>query len=232
MIAWTFRVTPKKHPARRAATWTAVLLITESILGAILVLRHLVEKNTSIERIAVQSVHFTNTMILLAAATLTAVFLRQHSEKVPDQSSLRFISLATLATTLFVGATGAIAALADTIFPSSSLHDALVADFASASPALVHIRWLHPACTAFLVASCLVLIQQNRRLGRHSASFALTCTLTLQVVVGIADVLLLTPTWIQVIHLLAADLFWICLVTIAAPALFTTSPDRRILASV
>jgi cytochrome c oxidase assembly protein subunit 15 len=34
----------------------------------------------------------------------------------------------------------------------------------------------------------------------------------MQVVLGVADVLLLAPTWLQILHLLGADLFWIALV--------------------
>jgi cytochrome c oxidase assembly protein subunit 15 len=44
--------------------------------------------------------------------------------------------------------------------------------------------------------------------------------LGLQIVLGIADVLLLAPTWIQIVHLLGADLYWIALVCLAAEALW------------
>ena len=227
MITWTFYATPKKHSARWAALWTAALLFTESVLGAVLVLRHLVERNTSIQRVFVQSIHFTNTMLLLAAATLTAVFLKQRGKEVAPDPKLRSISLATLGATLLTGAAGSLAALADTIFPSSSLHDALLADFASASPTLVHMRWLHPACAVLLIACCAVLIQRSLKLGRHAQALGLLCSIAVQVAVGIADVLLLTPTWIQVIHLLAADIFWISLVAITAPDIFK-SPTHNL----
>jgi heme A synthase len=38
----------------------------------------------------------------------------------------------------------------------------------------------------------------------------------LQFVLGIGDVLLLAPVWMQVLHLLGADLYWIALVALAA----------------
>jgi len=228
MIVWTFYATPKKHPARWAALWTAALLFTESLLGAVLVLRHLVERNTSIQRVFVQSIHFTNTMLLLAAATLTAVFLKQRGKEVEPDPTLRSISLITLGATLLTGAAGSLAALADTIFPASSLHNALFADFSSASPTLVHMRWLHPACAVLLIAACGVLIQRNVKLGRRTEVLGLSCLLAMQVAVGIADVLLLAPTWIQVVHLLAADIFWISLVAITAPDIFTKSSTRNL----
>jgi heme a synthase len=217
MIAWTFRATPKKHPARTAALWTAALLLTESVLGAVLVLRHLVEKVVSVERVFVQSIHFTNTMLLLAAATLTALFLKPPVRAHPG---LRNISLLTVVLTLLTGAAGSIAALADTIYPSRSLHDALIADFSSSSPALLRLRWLHPVCAIALALCCAVLIHRTLQQGRRAAALGLLVNLVAQVTLGALDVLLLTPTWLQVIHLLSADVFWISLIAITAPEIF------------
>jgi cytochrome c oxidase assembly protein subunit 15 len=40
--------------------------------------------------------------------------------------------------------------------------------------------------------------------------------LVLQFVLGAGDVLFLAPWWMQVLHLLGADLFWIALVVLVA----------------
>ena len=40
--------------------------------------------------------------------------------------------------------------------------------------------------------------------------------LALQFVLGVADVILLAPTWMQIVHLLGADLYWVTLVVVAA----------------
>ena len=37
-----------------------------------------------------------------------------------------------------------------------------------------------------------------------------------QFALGLADVLLLAPVWMQIVHLLGADLYWVALVTLAA----------------
>jgi len=42
-------------------------------------------------------------------------------------------------------------------------------------------------------------------------------------VLGIAAVLLLAPTWMQVVHLLGADIYWVALVTLAAENLWPRS---------
>jgi cytochrome c oxidase assembly protein subunit 15 len=40
--------------------------------------------------------------------------------------------------------------------------------------------------------------------------------LAFQFALGLADVLLLAPVWLQILHLLGADLYWVALVVLAA----------------
>ena len=226
MIAWTFFATMRRHPARRSAAWAGVLLITEAFLGFVLVHWHLVEKNASTARVLAQAVHFTNTMLLLAATALTAVFLRsQRTEPAPERS-FRTAGIAALMITILTGATGSLAALADTIYPSSNLAQALHEDFAVGAPALVHMRWLHPASALALTICCIALIASEWRRGRQHVALGLGANLIAQIVIGALDVLLLAPTWLQILHLLSADIFWITLVAIIAPAVFRRSFHR------
>lgn len=226
MIAWTFFATVRRHPARRAAAWAGVLLIMEAFLGFVLVHWHLVEKNASTTRVVAQAVHFTNTMLLLAATTLTAVFLRSARTESPRSRSFRTASVAALVITILTGATGSLAALADTIYPSTSLSQALHEDFAAGAPALIHTRWLHPASALVLAICCAVLMASEWRRGRQSVALGLAANLIAQIVIGTLDVILLAPTWLQILHLLSADIFWISLVAITAPAVFAGSFQR------
>jgi cytochrome c oxidase assembly protein subunit 15 len=43
----------------------------------------------------------------------------------------------------------------------------------------------------------------------------------------VGDVLLLAPTWMQVVHLLGADLYWVALACLAAEIVW---PDERLTA--
>jgi cytochrome c oxidase assembly protein subunit 15 len=219
LIGWTFFARPPHDRARRAVIWSGILLVTEALLGALLVKGGYVEGNASNMRVVMQCIHFTNTMLLLAAVTLTWWWLRdrryQATRLRPQAQSVAWISLIA---TLFVGGTGSVAALADTLFPPTSLQAAFLQDFAANSPLLLRMRWLHPA-TAIIALSCAIWIafQLRNKLGPLLVS--LIC---LQILLGAADVLLLAPTWLQVLHLLGADLYWIALVvacaTILAPA--------------
>jgi len=219
LIGWTFRVTPRGHLARKAALWSFALLLIEAALGAVLVLRHYVENNISNMRVLMQAIHFTNTLLLMGSLVLTAWFLRptplRTSNLVPRLAPRPSLALLAIASTILVGATGALAALADTLFPSPTLSAALAADFAANSPLLVRMRWMHPTATVLAFACVLLLARTRTPLSRLVLGLML-----LQFVLGTADVLLLAPTWIQVVHLLGADLFWVALVALAAENLW------------
>ncbi|MGH9596184.1 MAG: COX15/CtaA family protein [Edaphobacter sp.] len=220
LVVWTFYATNRGARARRAVVASMVLLVTEALLGAVLVLGGYVQNNISTGRVVMQSIHFTNTLLLLGSLALTAWWLgdklRTSSARIGERLALP--AWLAVAATLVMGATGSLAALADTLFPSPSLRAALTSDFASTSPLLIRMRWMHPA--AALVGACLVVwlvVRVRSRLGWIVAGL-----LGLQFVLGVGDVLLLAPTWMQILHLLGADLYWIALVTLAAEAVWPT----------
>jgi cytochrome c oxidase assembly protein subunit 15 len=201
------------------------LLVTEALLGAVLVLGGYVQNNISTARVVMQSVHFTNTLLFLGSLALTAWWLSDAGDYAEQKHSaqsnfknrcLTWPAWVAIVATIVVGATGSIAALADTLFPSPSLLAGFAADFARNSPLLVRMRWVHPA--AAVVGFCCVIwlvMKMRSRLGWIVAGL-----LGLQFVLGIADVLLLAPTWIQIVHLLGADAYWVALVCLAAEALW------------
>jgi cytochrome c oxidase assembly protein subunit 15 len=227
LAVWTFLTTTKGHRARKAVSWAGFFLVTEALLGAALVLKHWVEANVSTGRTIAQSIHFTNTLLLMAALALTAWFLRDESQDFVGSrvSGLRNIKAAAwlaVAATIVVGATGALAALADTLFPSPTLSAGMAEDFAANAPVLVRMRWLHPAaalvglvCVALLVRAAI-----RTRGGWDGVSKSVVSLLGLQFVLGSADVLLLAPTWLQVVHLLGADLYWVALVVMVGGVLW------------
>ncbi len=221
---FTFRVTPAGHRARKAVLWAGFLLITEALLGAMLVLRHYVEANVSAGRVVAQSVHLTNTMLFMASLALIAWFLtpRKATETAPPAS--RPAAVLAVGSTLLVAATGSLAALADTLFPSSSLTTAFAADLSAASPLLVRMRWMHPAM-ALISVFCSLLLLRTVTL-RTPLARIVAALLALQFVLGIGDVLLLAPIWMQVVHLLGADLYWIALVLLASGTLWR--PQQRV----
>jgi cytochrome c oxidase assembly protein subunit 15 len=222
---WTFAVTEKRHRARKAVLWSAFLLVTEAILGAVLVLRHYVENTYSVGRVITQSIHFTNTMLFMGSLALTAWFLRRDRAAQMPVRPLRWVGVVAIVATLVVGATGSLAALADTLFLSSSLRAGLMADLAAGSPLLVRMRWIHPAASLVGFLCVWVLARSRSMISRVVIGL-----LVVQIVLGVADVLLLAPVWMQVVHLLGADLYWAALVLLAAEAIWPDSTMREVAA--
>jgi cytochrome c oxidase assembly protein subunit 15 len=222
LAVWTFKATSRGDRTRRAVMASVFFLVTEALLGAALVLGGYVEHNISTARVVMQSIHFTNTMMLLGAVGLTAWWLSSAAwgkSATRSDTTLIWPAWTAVATTLVVGATGAVAALADTLFPSPSLQAALAADFAASAPLLVRMRWVHPAAAA--VSLCCVLWMVMR--VRSTAGRVVAGLLGLQILLGLVDVVLLAPTWMQILHLLGADLYWIALVALAAELVWPES---------
>lgn len=216
LLGWIFWATPRGHAARKPAVLSGVLLITEALLGAVLVLGGYVQQNASAARVVMQCVHFTNTMLLVAALTVTWWRLRRDVH--PPQPTQGTVSRTTvwiaLLATVAAGATGSVAALADTLFPSPSLAAGFASDFAANAPLMIRTRWVHPAM-ALISVLCVVLMATRLR---GSAARWLLSFVALQIALGVCDLLLLTPITLQVLHLLGADLYWITLVAAASEA--------------
>ena len=222
LLVWTWRSTSKGNLARWAAGTAMVLVLNEALLGALLVLLGLVGKNHSFGRGVYLSIHFANTLLLLAALTLAAEFLshpRTRAATALRHGKLIF-PIFGLLTTIIVGVSGSLAALGDTLFPASSLSSALHQDFSPTASLLLRLRWIHPA-SACLAAAFIawLLIQSLRRTAPTRSRWlgtAVLVTLLFQFFLGILDVLLLAPTWLQILHLFGADIFWICLILLVA----------------
>ena len=215
LLAWVFRASIKGAAARVFAVASTLLLVNEAFLGALLVKLGYVTGNRSIGRVVVLSIHLSNTLLLLAALTLTALMLGTRqiwAELRREQVSGRGFALAGLLATLVVGVSGSLAALGDTLFPAASLSAAMAQDFAAGSPWLLRLRWVHPASA---VIAALFVIWLVRRAG-WMRSRLVVWLLGLQFALGTADIVLLAPTWMQIVHLLGADLYWIALVLLAA----------------
>ena len=172
-------------------------------------------------RPAYLALHLTNTLLLLAALTLTAHLLsRRHGYM---RGSIRLVAplgaVVGVIVVMIVGVTGSLAALGDTLFPPP--------------------RWARPWRRTFQdqrLAGALALDASHRCIsgqhlpylvaGARSPAYAhwdnrglsalVLLLLAAQYVLGVLDVFLLAPVWLQVAHLLGADALWIALVVLTA----------------
>ncbi len=223
LLVWTFRATVKGQAARVFAVASTVLLINEAFLGALLVKLGYVTGNQSMGRVVVLSIHLSNTLLLLAALTLTARLLGtgQLWRELGVGGAKKVWAFVGLAATLVVGVSGSLAALGDTLFPASSLRAAFAQDFAEGSPWLLRLRGVHPVSAVVAAVFVFWLVAQARRTGIGRLAGLVLALLGFQFALGLADVLLLAPVWMQILHLLGADLYWVALVTMAAAVVWS-----------
>jgi cytochrome c oxidase assembly protein subunit 15 len=222
LLIWTYLGTVRGHLARAAAIASVALTVVEGIIGALLVKLGLTAQSHSPLRPAYLALHLTNTLLLLAALTLTAHFLGRKTGYLRSDIRLRapFGGIATVSVVMIVGVTGSLAALGDTLFPASSLGMAMAQDFSATSGWLVRWRWMHPAA-AFLSSIVLIWLlvrgaQQNAPTENRRLSALVLALLAAVFTLGLLDVALLAPLWVQIAHLFAADCLWAALVVLAA----------------
>lgn len=220
LLAATFRSRPRRHPARRSALWSTFFLLTEAAVGAGLVLFELVADNQSMARALFMAVHLVNTFFLLAALTRTchdAGLPRAVASPLPGEGSVagrgeQGVRVLASFLLLLAGASGAVAALGDTLFPATSLRHALEQDLSSTSHLLIRLRLFHPVIA--VGAGVLAALLASKQLGgpRRRPALWTIGLVGLQVAAGLANVALLAPIWMQLVHLLLADLLWIAFV--------------------
>ena len=224
LLVLAVRTYPAGSRVRAAAAATFVLVIVESLVGAGLVLFEQTGDFEGVSRAYWQSGHFVNTLLLLGAATLTAWW---SSTSVPDHQvdatrRDRWIIAAVGVAMLVLGVSGAIAALGDTLFPVDSFAEGLERELSATGHLFERLRIFHPvlAIGGGLLAMWAATQLAESRAGRVGRLSRLVGLMVLsQMALGTLNALLAAPIWIQVVHLLLADLVWMTLVVLGADVL-------------
>lgn len=217
------RIFERGHPVRRAFKFASAMMVVESLVGAALVLLSLVGTDASLRRAIVMPLHLLATSGLVAALGL-GVF-----HGIPAASPAGGAAPATrravwfaAAAVLAVSASGAVTALGDTLYPVRAvpLATRLLHDQGDGAHFLERLRVLHPllaiaGAVAVVAASARVLGEASSALARSLARACIAVCLA-QVALGALNIWLSAPGWMQVIHLLVANLVWLALVFLAA----------------
>jgi heme A synthase len=241
LLIWAFRLYPKGHLVRRGAVLSLVFILTEGLLGAGLVLFEWVADNTSVARAISMGAHLINTFLLLAAVALTAwwagadvgagaatgrgdgpaLYLR-------GQGRVGRLIAGGLFALVILGASGAVTALGDTLFPSGTLREGIAQDFLPTAHFLVRLRVYHPILAVltgvYLVWAGRAIAAARPDIDALAFSRAITILVVIQLIAGFVNVLLSVPVWMQLVHLLLADLLWIAAVLLGAAALSRPAP--------
>lgn len=215
MLIWARKLYQPKHGVRLATSWAMAFMISESLVGAGLVLFHWVAGNISLARVIVMSVHLLNTHALLAALVLSSWWAS--TDKIPSRRTIPWRLILALIAVLILSMAGAVTALGDTLFPSDTLAEGILQDLDPTSHFLVRLRVIHPVIAiivglflAFVSGLELMAAPKGSRLRRYA--IIVLIIYGIQMVAGMTNLLLLAPVWLQIVHLLLADLVWIFLI--------------------
>jgi heme A synthase len=215
------RALTKGHAGRAMAWWSLLFMLTEAAVGAGLVLFEYVAGDTSIARGYWMAAHLVNTFLLVASMTLTTFFAVHDPPPGRLLARLRasrvsgvWIGVATLGFVL-TGVSGAIAALGDTLFPAATFLEGARLDLDPRAHVFLRLRALHPFVAVLTTLVLLYLASTVMRLGSPVAERAarlLGVAVVAQVAIGVVNLLLAAPAALQLVHLAAADLAWMCFV--------------------
>lgn len=219
-----WRRTAKGHPARTGAVLSVVAIVGEALIGAMIVLAEWVAEDASVARAVSVPLHLVNTLFLLAVLSLTIFWLggggRLDFRK--DRVVTRWVVLGGIALVL-ISASGAVTALADTLFPKTA-----GADIVGEEHFLTRLRLVHPVLAVFAAAVGWWASSRSER-GRTGPAAALPVLVGLMLLTGAINIALGVPTWMQLVHLLLADALWIAYVFTSAQALqVSAATDSRL----
>ena len=215
LAVWVWRSLPSESPARTGAKVAAAAIVGEALIGAMIVLAEWVADDASIARAVAVPLHLVNTLLLLAALSLIIFWLSGGGRlSINDNRALwRWVLLGGTAI-IAIAATGAITALADTLFPK----DGIGIDFDTGSHFLTRLRILHPVLA---VTAAAVAWWRLRRPVRDREAVAVVWLVAAMLITGSLNVVLGVPEWMQLVHLALADTLWIAYVFLAARVLET-----------
>lgn len=186
-----------------------ILMISEALIGALLVKGQLVTENDSILRLIVMSFHQLNSFLLTGVTFLIYLFIKAKNSAV-EQKNMPLLFLF-----LILPITGAVASLSTTLFPSISLWQGILEDFSGGTHLFVRLRILHPVL-ALIIASGLAYFLYLKNHSRLALEFLIA------IAVGILTLLTLSPGYLKLTHLFIAHFLWSRLIQI-----FVSFPDSR-----
>ncbi|MEO6775863.1 MAG: COX15/CtaA family protein [Kofleriaceae bacterium] len=224
LVVIAFRSFARGAPVRKAATAAALTYVLEALIGAAIVKLGLVAYDPSIAHALAVAIHFVNTLVLLASLALVAWFAETPGPvQLRSRGTLSRLLAATIGAILLLAMTGAVAALADLIFPVDSFREGLQRDFSAGAATLLRLRMIHPVLA--VVVSLLIVatyrVASRGAGGPHTPLLArwLGVCFLVQVALGLLNLGFAAPTILQMLHLLGADATWISLILLAASAL-------------
>jgi len=169
------------------------------------------------------ALHLSNTFLLLTALTLSAWWASGREKlRFAGQGAVGVGLAIAFAAMMLLGASGAVTALGDTLFPVRDHADAMRQSLGASAHFLQKMRLLHPYIAGsvglylLLMAGLTAHLRPSPAVKRYA--HAVAYLFLFQCALGGLNVFLKAPVWMQVLHLLVADIVWIYAVLLTAAA--------------
>lgn len=226
MFIWAFRAYPRKHIVRLGALMSLIFMILEALVGAGLVLFERVATDVSYARAVWMAAHLLNTFILLMWIVLTAWWASGGARfPLRGQGWTGVATLGALLLMTLIGMSGAITALGDTLLHLNVIHTNPIV-----GETLLALRVYHPTLAVGIAFYMLVVLTRVMLDRPSPTAFKLGVGFNLlyvaQLGLGLLNVWLKAPIWMQLLHLLITDILWIMLVVFCATVLATRPQEK------
>ena len=194
-------------------------------------LKGLVVDNASVTRAVAMGLHMLNSLLLVGSLALC--YVHANIEKffiLKTKSFQKNLGRFLIIGFLTVASTGALAALASSLFQTVSLEAGLAADLSSDSHFLLRLRIWHPISATLLGLATLLFaskfyyskslnlkatvtneLSQNLHELVRKRSKILVQLILVGVAFGFTTLFMLSPTWMKLAHLQIAHFIWVSL---------------------
>ena len=213
LVVWAWRQRGAHRWLFRAALFSMVFLLLEAFIGAVLVKKELVANDASASRALVVALHLANTMLLTASAA-TVAWLAGGTRRVSGGRVAGFVWVAAILAFALTNMTGAVTALGDTLFPvQPALNGDLWArvrdDLSASQHFLVRLRLIHPLVAVSTALGMAALFLRLMLRGAGTLAQLGLGLIATQVSLGLLNVALAAPPWMQIVHLLISQCVWV-----------------------
>ena len=226
LVIMAFRAFPVGHRIRRLCLWTLFFTLTEALIGAKLVLSELVGDVGNFQRVFVMSLHQINSLLLTGSLAMSFSCVPASYQYISFKRNqyMKLKSYVLEIGFLLLSIMGAVAALSSTLFPSESLIEGFWQDTQRNSHWLIQWRIFHPTFALAYVAVSLFLLSSFKSgikegvvmktvLLQHKVRVNhLMLLYLLAFMMGLANLLMLSPIVLKMAHLTVTHVLWTYLI--------------------
>ncbi len=202
LVLWSWFKFSFRHPVFKSALCVLFFTIIEALIGALLVLAGLTGDNTSLTRALIMNLHLLNSLLLVSSIFICWRF--SLGKNFSFSGFLKEKKYTTISICIFflIAFFGAMSSLSSSLFPSQSLWEGALLDFDSQSHWLVRLRLLHPLLALLFGGGFLLYYFSKERKTESRPRQILILCLCLALLSGLMNLLLLSPVFLKLTHLL------------------------------